>query len=114
MNSPTRIVERGTVSQRIAQIAAMRPVHNAFAKFLIRENELRRLQVAVARIPAPPFGEATRAEWLREKFIAIGLEDIEVDEVGNVIGVIPGSDAESPAVAVSAHLDTVFPADTDR
>jgi len=113
MNSPTRIVERGTVSQRIAQIAAMRPVHTAFAKFLVRENELRRLQVEVARIPAPPFGEATRAEWLREKFIAIGLNDIEVDEVGNVIGMFPGSDPESPAVAVSAHLDTVFPADTD-
>lgn len=79
----------------------------------MRENELRRMQIEVARIPAPPFGEAARAEWLREKFIAIGLQDIDVDEVGNVIGILPGRDPQAPAVAVSAHLDTVFPADTD-
>lgn len=113
MNSPLRIIDKGPVSQRIAQIAAMRSVHNVFAKFLIRENELRRLQMEVARIPAPPFGEAVRAEWLREKFLGIGLKEIEVDEVGNVIGVLEGSDRKAPATAVTAHLDTVFPADTD-
>jgi tripeptide aminopeptidase len=113
MSSPTRIIEKGAVPQRIAQLAAMRSVHAAFAKFLLRENELRRLQVEVARIPAPPFGEEVRAEWLREKFLTIGLTEIEVDEVGNVIGVLPGLDRESPAVAVSAHLDTVFPPDTE-
>lgn len=113
MSSPIRIVEKGAVPQRIAQLAAMRSVHAAFAKFLVRENELRRLQVEVARIPAPPFGEAVRAEWLRQKFLAIGLTEVEVDEVGNVIGVLPGLDRESPAVTVSAHLDTVFPADTE-
>lgn len=113
MNSQARIVEKEPVSQRITQLAAMRTVHAAFARFPLRENELRRLQIEVARIPAPPFGEAVRAEWLREKFIAIGLSEIEVDEVGNVIGVLPGSDRQAPAVALSAHLDTVFPADTD-
>ena len=113
MNSPTRIVEKPSVSQRIAQLAQMRAVHAAFSRFSVRENELRRMQVEVARIPAPPFGEAARAEWLREKFIAIGLQDIEVDEVGNVIGVLPGRDPQAPAVAITAHLDTVFPADTD-
>jgi acetylornithine deacetylase/succinyl-diaminopimelate desuccinylase-like protein len=107
------MIDKGPVSQRIAQIAALRSVHSAFAKFLIRENELRRLQMEVARIPAPPFGEAVRAEWLREKFLAIGLKEIEVDAVGNVIGVLEGSDRKAPATAVTAHLDTVFPADTD-
>src|SRR4029077_6995985 len=73
----------------------------------------RRIQLEIARIPAPPFGEAARGQWLREKFEAIGLEAIEVDEVGNVIGVLPGKDCELPAIAVTAHLDTVFPADTE-
>ena len=113
MNSSTRIADKATVPQRISQLAAMRPVHAAFARFLVRENELRRMQVEVARIPAPPFGEEVRAEWLREKFLAIGLTNIEVDEVGNVIGVVPGLDREAPAVVVSAHLDTVFPAGTE-
>ena len=113
MSSTARIAEKESVAQRIAQIASMRAVHSAFSRFLVRENELRRLQVEVARIPAPPFGEAARSEWLREKFLALGLCDVDVDEVGNVIGMIPGSDPSSPAVAVTAHLDTVFPADTD-
>src|SRR5579872_3286745 len=113
MNAPTRIVEGANVSQRIAQLASLRAVHAAFARFTVRETEWRRLQVEVARIPAPPFGEAARGEWLRRRFAALGLEQIEVDEVGNVIGVLKGLQPDLPVVAVTAHLDTVFPADTD-
>jgi len=113
MNSPTRIAAETTAPQQIAQLATMRAVHAAFAWFQLRERELRRLQLEIARIPAPPFREAARGEWLREKFHAIGLDPVEVDEVGNVIGILPGQDRELPAVAVTAHLDTVFPADTE-
>jgi acetylornithine deacetylase/succinyl-diaminopimelate desuccinylase-like protein len=112
MSSSTRIGEI-TVAQQIAQLASMRPVHAAFSSFGIRENELRRLQVEIARIPAPPFGEAARAEWLREKFLALGLEDVDVDELGNVFGVLPGKNRSLPAVAVTAHIDTVFPPETE-
>src|SRR5437764_1164556 len=113
MNSPTRTPTETTVPQEIAQLAAMRAVHAAFAWFQLREQELRRMQLDIARIPAPPFGEVARGQWLREKFNVLGLEEIEVDEVGNVIGVLPGRDREPPAVAVTAHLDTVFPSDTE-
>ena len=102
-----------TVPQQIALLASMRQIHVAFSWFQIHENELRRLQLEVAGIPAPPFGEAQRANWLREKFAAVGLEQIEQDEIGNVVGVLPGVDRELPATAISAHLDTVFPVDTE-
>src|SRR5437764_4666260 len=113
MNSPTRTPTETTVPQEIAQLAAMRAVHAAFAWFQLREQELRRMQLDIARIPAPPFGEVARGQWLREKFNVLVLEEIEIDEVGNVIGVLPGRDREPPAVAVTAHLDTVFPSDTE-
>lgn len=113
MNSPTRTSPEITTQQTITQVASMRAVHAAFSWFQLHENELRRMQLEVARIPAPPFGEAVRAEWLREKFIAIGLEDIEVDEIGNVVGIMPGEDRELSAIAISAHLDTVFPPETE-
>ena len=113
MNSPLRTLEEKTIPQQITHLAALRPVHAAFAWFQLKENELRRIQIEVARIPAPPFGEGPRAEWLRAKFAAIGLSEIEVDEIGNVVAVIPGQDRTLPAVAISAHLDTVFPADTE-
>jgi acetylornithine deacetylase/succinyl-diaminopimelate desuccinylase-like protein len=114
MSSPTRgNIGEVSVPQQIAQVAAMRPVHAAFSAFPIRENELRRLQLELARIPAPPFGESVRAQWLRDKFATIGLEHIEIDEVGNVMGVLAGDDRQAHAVAITAHLDTVFPANTD-
>lgn len=91
----------------------MRGVHAAFSWFQVHENELRRLQLEVARIPAPPFGEAERAGWLRDRFSAIGLHQVEIDEIGNVIGILPGTAGQRPAVAISAHLDTVFPVGTE-
>src|SRR5256714_2633781 len=112
MNSPIRTPTETTVPQQIAAVASMRAVHAASSWFQLRDNELRRLQLEIARIPAPPFGEAARAQWLRDKCAAIRLEQIEVDDVGNAIGVLPGRDSHLPAVLVSAHLDTVFPAGT--
>src|ERR1700716_1331556 len=62
------------------------------------------------RVAAPPFGEAARGAWLADRFRELGLTDVQVDEVGNVFGVRPGY--ESRFVALSAHIDTVFPAAT--
>src|SRR5690349_16169855 len=113
MNPPGRTTEEITVPQQIALLASMRAVHAAFSWFQIHENELRKLQLEVARIPAPPFEEAQRAKWLFDKFTGIGLEQIEIDEIGNVLAVLPGVDRELPATAIGAHLDTVFPPETE-
>ncbi|MCA6332883.1 MAG: M20/M25/M40 family metallo-hydrolase, partial [Phenylobacterium sp.] len=71
--------------------------------------------VRLTQIPAPPFGEARRAEAVRSDFAALGLKDVEIDAEGNVTGVRPGrrTGGKGPFVAVAAHLDTVFPAGTD-
>ena len=62
------------------------------------------------RVAAPPFGEAARGAWLADRFRDLGLVDVQADEVGNVFGVRPGYG--SRFVALSAHIDTVFPAGT--
>lgn len=41
-----------------------------------------------------------------------GLEDVRADVVGNVFALRPGT-SDLPPVVISAHLDTVFPPDTD-
>lgn len=69
-------------------------------------------QVSLCEIPAPPFGEARRGEELAARFRVLGLTDVRTDSVGNVIGVRRGSGA-GPRVALSAHLDTVFPESTE-
>ncbi len=69
-------------------------------------------QIRICSIPATPFGERQRAEYLAEKFASLGLTEVEIDEEGNCLGLLKGS-SPSPLLVVSAHLDTVFGPETD-
>lgn len=69
--------------------------------------------VAIQQIPAPTFGEKARAAAVLNRFQALRLSDIRIDDVDNVYGRIPGTQPDLPGVMVSAHTDTVFPASTD-
>jgi acetylornithine deacetylase/succinyl-diaminopimelate desuccinylase-like protein len=66
--------------------------------------------LAAVAIPAPPFGEDARAEWVAEQFRGLGLR-VHTDEVGNVITYASESIGDAPVI-VSAHLDTIFPRET--
>jgi tripeptide aminopeptidase len=70
------------------------------------------MAVAIQQIPAPTFSEARRAQFVYERFREEGLPDLSLDRTGNVYARLPGSGSALPLV-VSAHLDTVFPADTE-
>jgi acetylornithine deacetylase/succinyl-diaminopimelate desuccinylase-like protein len=100
-----------TPQQEVARIAAMRSVHSAFLYLHNQELEFRRWQRELAEVPAPPFGEARRGEWLRHRFGQLGLEDVAADDIGNVFGLLEKNSGQ-PLVGVSAHLDTVFPLGT--
>jgi len=64
------------LQQEIARLAALAEVRSAFAWFLSNEDELTQWQLDLASIPAPPFGEQGRSEWLRERFLELGLGDV--------------------------------------
>ena len=103
----------GTVTdwqQEISQLAAKPSVRSAYSWFLSQEPQLSEWQLQLARIPAPPFGEQARSEWMLERFLQLDLADVHADDVGNVFGVRPANDGKY--VAISAHMDTVFPAGT--
>ncbi len=100
------------VRKEIAHLAEMRSVHAAFAWFRVKERVISDLQLEVTSIPAPPFGEDERGEWVEAKFREFGLQEVHRDELGNVLGVRPGVSSELPMLAISAHIDTVFPAGT--
>lgn len=68
-------------------------------------------QVSICEIPAPPFGEAKRAEEFRRRLVALGLSDARIDAEGNVIARRRGA-ARGPTAVLSGHLDTVFPETT--
>lgn len=72
--------------------------------------------IRLAEIPSPPFGEAERGKVFLELLKQHGLSDVEMDSEGNVMGIRRGtgpSTAQSPLIAIAAHLDTVFPAGTN-
>jgi tripeptide aminopeptidase len=113
--------EPGTLQQEIAALSAMPEVQSAVEWFRAQENRLAQWQMDAASIPAPPFGEQKRAEWLAGQFRSLGLTRAGIDSIGNVIGLLrqPTSDSSTaspdasvPAsvISVSAHIDTVFPA----
>jgi tripeptide aminopeptidase len=70
------------------------------------------LAIAIQQIPAPTFHEAARAEFVRSLFIKECLEDVKLDETGNVYARLAGS-GQKKGLVVSAHLDTVFTANVD-
>ncbi|MBV8674063.1 MAG: M20/M25/M40 family metallo-hydrolase [Acidobacteriaceae bacterium] len=100
---------------RIAQLAADRRVHKAFRWLHLQEQQLLRWQAELVAVPAPPFGEGPRAEWLCDRFRELNLDEVHLDAIGNAVAVRKGSarsGAPNRRVLVSAHIDTVFPADT--
>jgi acetylornithine deacetylase/succinyl-diaminopimelate desuccinylase-like protein len=78
-----------------------------------RAGQMMETQVAVAQIAAPTGDEVDRARWVATRFEALGLEQVEIDTAGNVIGRRRGRSEASP-IAVCAHLDTVFPRGTEH
>ena len=99
-----------TVQEEVARLSASPEVHSACNWFCAQEPQFAHWQVEMARIPAPPFGEGPRAAWLAERFRDLGLDDVRVDDVGNVFGIHPGFGRRY--ITLSAHIDTVFPAGT--
>ncbi|MFQ5797442.1 MAG: M20/M25/M40 family metallo-hydrolase [Bacteroidota bacterium] len=104
--TPTVVLAQVTSIARDPNVQdALRDIDNA-NEGIIEE------QIRIAEIPAPPFGEAERAQYIAERFQEIGLTDVHRDLEGNVVGAFIGP-GTGPLVVLSAHLDTVFPEGTD-
>lgn len=103
-----RVRQRKSVAQLISTAA----VTGAFHFFETHAEAITEEQIRICSIPASPFGERERAEYLSEKFKSLGLSEVEIDEEGNCLGLLKGA-SPSPLMVVSAHLDTVFSAGTD-
>ena len=110
-----------TPNEEVRNLAEHPAVQNAFR--IIEELDPRTIRelIELTQVAAPPFMEEERArvyaEWLREA----GADSVFIDEEGNAVGIRYGrgggrgstDDGERRVVALSGHLDTVFPADVD-
>src|SRR5258705_10200041 len=99
-------------SQTIRGLIRSREVAKAFDFFEVMADAITEEHIRICSIPASPFGEKQRAEYLRDKFLEMGLDEVSIDGEGNCLGHMKGI-SESLVLVVSAHLDTVFPQGTD-
>jgi len=110
------ILSRSTAFSRVTALAAQRAVHAAFTWLHNNPKTLIDRQAELVAIPAPPFGEKARSQWIAAQFDSIGLANVHTDALCNVIGYIPTThlppESTGPVVVLSAHIDTVFPAGT--
>lgn len=104
-----------TPAEEVERLAEDPALERAFQAIEALEPRTREDHIALTQVAAPPFQEEERArvyvEWLREA----GADSVFTDEEGNVVAIRPGRGGagERRTVAISGHLDTVFPADVD-
>lgn len=99
-------------ANEVAEIIA-HPAFKAAVETLDAEHDRTVADIiTLTEIPSPPFKEHKRAAAYLEMLRAHGLDEVEQDEIGNVMGVRRGT-GNGPLVVVAAHLDTVFPEGTD-
>lgn len=101
-----------SVERVVSELLASARVARAFRFFEEQAAWIDEVHKTLCELPAPPFSEAERARLLRDKFSTLGLADAKLDAEGNCVALRRGS-GPRPLLAVSAHLDTVFPAGTD-
>ncbi len=101
-----------SVAVEFGQLTANAQVRAALEAIAAGEPETIAEQIRLTEIPAPPFLEQQRAEYYLQQMQRRGLPEAYIDAEGNVIGLYRGS-GEGPLLAIAAHLDTVFPLETD-
>ncbi|HMV47851.1 MAG TPA: M20/M25/M40 family metallo-hydrolase, partial [Blastocatellia bacterium] len=101
-----------TAEATIKRIFDLPKVKQALENLKAGEARAIQEQITICEIPAPSFQEERRAAWFKQRFTELGLKNVRIDKVGNVLGERPGK-GNGPVLALAAHLDTVFPEGTD-
>ncbi len=70
------------------------------------------VQLELCAIRSPSNMEETRARRYFELMSGIGLDEVRMDEVNNVIGIRKGTGG-GPTLVIAGHMDTVFGPDID-
>jgi len=105
------VANRSTRSVPSGQLGENPQVRAALDWLVHNQSWINDQQARLTEIPAPTFQESRRATAVKEILSAAGLQ-VRMDNTGNAVGELRGAN-EKEFVVLSAHLDTVFPPDTD-
>lgn len=96
----------------VNKLAKDKKIQQAFKIIQDLEPTTIKELIELTQISAPPFQEQKRAERYKQMLKEAGIDSIWMDEVGNVIALRKGK-GNGKTVVLEAHLDTVFPLETD-
>ena len=96
-------------AETLTRVLGVPQVRAALGWVRTQEAQIAQWQLELSRIPAPPFGEASRSEWLSARFREAGLEGVTIDEVGNVIGLRPGLGRQCISISATAQCGSEKP-----
>jgi acetylornithine deacetylase/succinyl-diaminopimelate desuccinylase-like protein len=106
------IVAQSSYKNEIDKISSADKIQNSFKIIQELEPATMKELIELTQIPAPPFQEQKRAEYFKKMLQKAGIDSIWIDEAGNVLGLRKGK-GSGKTVLIDAHLDTVFPIETD-
>ncbi|MFC1504007.1 M28 family peptidase, partial [Spirochaetota bacterium] len=92
--------------------------NNILPSYINSIKELRSTIIAnillAGQIPAPTFHEKRRVKFFKDRLAEVQVDHCSVDNYGNPIGIIKGSDPEKPPIFLVAHMDTIFGREVDH
>ncbi len=99
--------------KQVNKLAKSKLVKKAFEIILNENDNTLDDLITLTEIPAPPFMEEKRAEKFAGMLTVAGADSIWTDSEGNVLALRKGKGKGGKTIALDAHLDTVFPPETD-
>jgi len=101
------LFSRGDESLFSPAIIDHQVVKKAFSFLEEKREEIIQNWISLTEMPAPSGKEERRAKYLYQIFQNLGLEQVQIDKIGNVHGIWPGQRG-GKKILISAHMDTVF------
>lgn len=101
------------MSDVVAEVMASAGWRRALAHLDAQHDRLDEETIALQQIPAPYRQEEAKARAFAAMLRESGLDDVEIDQEGNVTALRRGTRNTGETVALVSHLDTVFGPGTD-
>ena len=103
MTDPAKMIEALVSKEEVQKVLAHIKEH---------DGDTLAEQLELVAIKSPSNHEEARAKRFFEMMSAVGLDEVRMDSVNNVIGVLKGTGC-GPTIIVSGHMDTVFGFEVD-
>ncbi len=82
-------------------------VKKVFNFITVNRDKIIEEWIFLTEIPSPSGFEEKRAVFMKKQFEAAGLDNVSIDQAGNVVGIWLGTE-RGKRIVVPAHMDTVF------